>query len=83
MDTVTPEQLAAMPQDVRNRLAIPQEEWQRYLGQWIVLSSDSSRIIAGDPDPLRLDARIVELGENPEEVIFEFVPDPNENFIWG
>jgi hypothetical protein len=85
MDTITPtpEQLAALPLFDRNRMAIPTTEWQRYVGQWVALSPDGSRIVAGDADFATLDAKVIALGENPEEVVYEGVPEPNVTYIWS
>ena len=83
MDTITPEQLARLSPFDRNRLAIPQSEWRRYIGQWVALSPDGSRIVAGDADIACLDAKVIALGENPEEVVFEGVPEPNVTYIWS
>ncbi len=82
MDTITPEQLARLPLFDRNRMAIPTAEWQKYIGQWVALSPDGSRILAGDTDIAALDAKVIALGENPEEVVFEGVPEPNVTYIW-
>lgn len=82
MDTITPEQLARLSPFDRNRLAIPTAEWQRYIGQWVALSPDGSRILAGDADIVKLEAKLVELGANLEEVFFEGVEEPNTTYIW-
>ena len=83
MDTITPEQLARLPAFDRNRMAIPIAEWQRHIGQWVAISHDGSRITAGDADPHRLEAKLVELGVNAEEVLFEFVEEPGTTYLWG
>ncbi|MBC7854746.1 MAG: hypothetical protein IAF94_15045 [Pirellulaceae bacterium] len=82
MDTITPEQLASLSPFERNRMAIPTAEWQRYIGQWVAISPDGSRIVAGDADIGCLDAKVIALGVNPEEVVFEGVPEPNSTYIW-
>ena len=77
MDTITPEQLARLTPFDRNRLAIPTEEWKRYIGQWVAISEDGSRIVAGDEDIGNLYDRIVAMGLDPAEVEFEGVEQPN------
>ena len=83
MDTITPEQLARLPLFERNRMAIPTAEWQKYIGQWVALSPDGSQILAGDTDMVKLEAKLVELGADLEEVCFEGVAEPNTTYIWA
>lgn len=83
MDTITPEQLARLSPFERNRIAIPTAEWQKYIGQWIVLSPDGSRILAGDADIAVLEARVIALGLSPEEIEYERVEDPSIVFLGG
>ncbi|MGI8981030.1 MAG: hypothetical protein ACR2FY_17520 [Pirellulaceae bacterium] len=82
MDTITPEQLARLPAFDRNRMAIPTAEWQRYIGQWVALSADGSRIVAGAPNIGELEVKLRELGVNPEEVVFEGVEEPDTIYLW-
>jgi Family of unknown function (DUF5678) len=77
METITPEQLARLSPFDRNRMAIPTAEWQKYVGQWVALSPDGSRIVAGDEDIGRLYDRIVAMGLDPAEVEFEGVEEPD------
>lgn len=83
MDTITPEQLARLSPFDRNRMAIPTEEWQKYIGQWVALSPDGSRILAGDQDGSKLEAKLIELGVDLEEVFFEGVEEPDTTHIWA
>ena len=77
MDTITPELLAGLPTFDRNRIAIPTAEWQRYIGQWVAISEDGSRIVAGDEDIGRLYDQIVAMGLDPATVTFEGVEEPD------
>jgi hypothetical protein len=45
------------------------------VAKWIAFSSNGSRIVAYGKDLAELDRRVVEAGENPEEVAFQLVPD--------
>jgi hypothetical protein len=83
METLTPEQLARLSPFERNRMAIPIEECRRYIGQWVAISPDGSRIVAGDADFAALDAKVIALGENPEEVCYEGVPDPDVSHVFS
>ncbi len=83
MDTITPEQLARLSPFERNRMAIPLDEWRPYIGQWVAISPDGSRIVAGDADFAALDAKVIALGENPEEVCYEGVPDPDVSHVFS
>lgn len=64
-------------------MAIPTAEWQKYIGQWVALSPDGSRILAGDSDMVKLEAKLVELGADLEEVFFEGVGEPDTTYIWA
>lgn len=56
-----------------NRARIPRAELMKYLGQWIAVSGDGRRIIAGHADLERLDALVIAAGEDPEHVALERV----------
>jgi hypothetical protein len=56
-----------------NRARIPQSELTKYRGQWIAISPDGRRIVAGHADLEKLDSLIVAAGENPETVALEQV----------
>lgn len=77
MDTINPEQLAALPLFDRNRMAIPTAEWQRYIGQWVALNSDGTQIVAGAANVGLLIDKLREMRVNLEEVTLEGVEEPD------
>lgn len=54
-----------------NRARIPLAELGKYRGQWVAISPDGRRIIAGNDDLAALDQLIVAAGEDPERVALE------------
>jgi hypothetical protein len=51
------------------------EELYKLAGRWVAYSADGSRIVAHGKDLAELDRRVIEAGENPEEVTFLRLPD--------
>jgi hypothetical protein len=51
------------------------EELQQCAGEWVAYSADGSRIVAHGKDLAKLDQRVIEAGEDPEEVSFLRIPD--------
>jgi hypothetical protein len=67
----------------KNRAAFPPEGLLPYRGKYIAWSPDGKRIVAGDEDPLRLDAIVKELGFDPSEVVFSSVPEEEGSSLGG
>jgi hypothetical protein len=44
------------------------EDLRKFAGQWVAYSADGSRIVAHGKDLAELDRRVIEAGENPEDV---------------
>jgi hypothetical protein len=65
-----------------NRSAFPAAELDKYRGQWVAFSADGRRIVASAPDLVELDALLVAVGEDPEQVALEFI-DADESFVTG
>jgi hypothetical protein len=65
-----------------NRSAFPAAELVKYRGQWVAFSGDGRRVIAGAPDLVELDALLVAMGEDAEQVALEFI-DADESFVTG
>ena len=64
----------------KNREAFTEEQLAPYEGQWVAFSMDGKRIIAAAPDLIRLDQKVKDIGENPEQVALEFI-DGRSEFI--
>ncbi|HKI37805.1 MAG TPA: hypothetical protein VKA46_38485 [Gemmataceae bacterium] len=65
-----------------NRSAFSVGELVKYRGQWVAFSEDGRRIVASAPDFVELDALLLAMGENPEQVALEFL-DADEGFVTG
>ncbi len=68
---------------ITNRTQMPPEELQRYSGQYVAWSPDGTRIIAADPDELRLEAAIQAAGYDPADLVVSFVPPVDEVISGG
>ena len=71
-----------LEQFVRNRNAFPADELGRYSGQHVAWSSDGTRILTSDPDPLKVLAAVRALGYDPAEISIEDIP-AEDNFPGG
>ena len=63
-----------LEQFIRNRNAFPVEELDHYTGQHVAWSPDGTRILASDPDPLKVLAAVRALGFDPAETPIEDIP---------
>lgn len=59
---------------IKNRNAFPAEELNRYAGQHVAWSPDGTRILAHDPDPLKVIAAVKALGYDAGETLIEDIP---------
>ncbi len=66
----------------RNQSRVPREELERYNGQYVAWSPDGSRIVAADPDPVRLDDTLLAGGYDPAEIVVNRIAIPEE-VSWG
>jgi hypothetical protein len=58
-----------------NRAQFPVEELWKYAGMWVAFSLDGRSILSSCPDIARLEQQLVEAGVDPQDVVFEFVPE--------
>lgn len=63
-----------LEQFVKNRNAFLPEELDRYTGKHVAWSPDGTRILASDPDPLKVLAAVRALGYDPAETPIEDIP---------
>lgn len=63
-----------LEQFVQNRNAFPADELDRYAGQHVAWSPDGRRVLASDPDPLKVLAAVKTLGYDPAETPIEDIP---------
>jgi hypothetical protein len=64
----------SLEQSIRNRNAFPAEELDRYTGLHVAWSPDGTRILASDPNPLKVLAAVKALGYDPAETPIEDIP---------
>jgi hypothetical protein len=62
----------------RNQSRLPRAELEKYNGQYVAWSPDGSRILAADPDPLRVDALLCAAGYDPAEILVNRIALPEE-----
>jgi len=61
----------SLEQFVKNHNAFPPDELDRYIGQHVAWSPDGTRILANDPDPLKVLAAVKALGFDPADTPIE------------
>ena len=64
----------SLEQFVKNRNAFPADELNRYTGQHVAWSPDGTRVLASDPDPMRVIIAVKALGYDPAETPIEDIP---------
>jgi hypothetical protein len=62
----------------RNQSCFPRAELEKYNGQYVAWSLDGARILAADPDPLRVDALVRAAGHDPAAILVSRVAIPEE-----
>ena len=65
-----------------NQSRFPRAELEKYNGQYVAWSADGTRILAADPDPLRVHSLIRAAGCDPAEILVTRVAVPEE-MSWG
>lgn len=60
---------------------IPARELEQHLGNWVAFSMDGTRVVASAKDLLTLEKALVGAGENPEEVVLEYLAE--EDIVLG
>jgi hypothetical protein len=66
----------------RNQSCFPQEELQKYNGQYVAWSPDGTCILAADRDPLQVDRTLCAAGYDPASILVSLVAVPEE-VSWG
>ena len=64
-----------------NRASFPLEELAKYAGEWVAWEADGTRVITHGADFSAAHQAVVDLGENPETVSFEFIPPLDAGII--
>ena len=66
-----------------NRVAFSPAELARYRGQWVAFSPDGCRILAGAEAIECVEDELVALGQDPQEVVLEYIPEPEDDISLG
>jgi hypothetical protein len=83
MSAIQPRALPELSEYEQNRQLFTDEQLAPYDQQWVAITSDGKRIVAGGADLLELDRRIREAGEDPENVGLEFIDLSPEIWVGG
>ena len=66
-----------------NRAKFTLDQLRPYLGQWVAFSKDGAHIVAADPDLVVLGRKLVEAGQDPQQVTFEQIWPGDEICLGG
>lgn len=66
-----------------NRARIPRAELERYRGSWVGFSADGRRVVASGETLERLEEQLVAAGHDPQQVVFERIPGPEDDVFLG
>jgi hypothetical protein len=66
-----------------NRATFPFAELAKYCGQWVAFSADGRLILAGAKAVECVEEQLAALGEDPQEVVFEYIPGPEDDISLG
>jgi hypothetical protein len=66
----------------RNQSLISRAELEKYNGYYVAWSSDGTRILAADPDPIRLDSLLSAAGYDAGDILVTRVACP-EDVSWN
>ena len=67
------------PEYQTNRAALPRAALEPYAGRWVAFSPDGQRIVASGETLEHLEDQIVAAGQDPQAVILEYLPGPDED----
>jgi hypothetical protein len=66
-----------------NRSRFSRVELERYGGSWVAFSGDGRQIVASGETIQRLEEQLAAAGQDPEQVVFERIPGPEDNISLG
>ena len=66
-----------------NRATFPRSELEKYRGLWIAFDATGTRIVASGQSLNEADQHVKTAGEDPNEVVFERVPGPDDDICLG
>jgi len=66
-----------------NRASFPRSELDKHRGLWIAFSPNGTRIVASGKTLDQVNQQVVAAGEDPNEVVLERVPAPEDDVCLG
>jgi hypothetical protein len=72
-----------MSQHYKNREAFPAEELEKYAGRQVAWNLEGTAIVASGGDELEVAEAAREAGYSLDQIVFSYVPRPNEIFLGG
>ena len=66
-----------------SRRAFPLDELAKYRSQWVAFSPDGRRILASGQAIECVETQLSALGEDPQQVVFEYISGPDDDFCVG
>jgi hypothetical protein len=68
---------------VENRARLTGEDLRPFLGKHVAWNLEGTAIVASGDDERAVFLAVEAAGLNPEEVVFAYVPEPNEVMVGG
>ena len=66
-----------------NRAKFPHAELVKYQGMWVAFSPDGRRIVKSGQTLQQLEEQLAAAGEDPQKVVLECVPGPEDDSLLG
>ena len=66
-----------------NRASFPRSELEKYRGMWIAFNPNGTHIVASGSTFGQADQQVRAAGEDPNAVVFERVPGPDDDICFG
>jgi hypothetical protein len=66
-----------------NRARFPWVELEQYRGSWVAFSGDGRRLVASGQTIQRLEEQLAAAGQDPQQVVFERIPGPEDDTCLG
>jgi hypothetical protein len=71
------------PEFMANRARFPSSELAKYRGTWVAFSDDGQRIVASHEQLEQLEDSLAGQGIDAQQLVFEFVPGPEDDIRLG
>ena len=65
----------------QNRVLHPPEDLLPYANQHVAWTADGTRLLTNGLTEDEVEEKLVAMGINPNQVVFEYIPDPDEVYL--